>query len=139
VKYSRHRTDRLAKRKAFTVLEIVVMAALVLLILSLTKPVFYSPRPAQRRVRQELTRLYQALEQYRQDTGSYPATANGLQALMKQFPGSTNWQGPYTYKIPKDPWGQEYVYRSAIQETNAKREYDLFSLGVPGKNSPIGK
>lgn len=124
-----------ARQKAFTVLELILIVALVLLIVSLTKPVLGPQRPAPSIASKQITRLREALEQYRRDTGLYPTSTNGLKALVEQPPGSTNWHGPYTYSIPKDPWGHEYVYR--FPSLDAGRDYDLFSLGVPGKNSPI--
>jgi general secretion pathway protein G len=133
------RTAFSRKIRAFTLLEIVLIAALVLLVVSLATMRVPSSRPATLRAKDQITRLRQALEQYRQDIGSYPAGANGLLALMHQTGGSTNWHGPYTYNVPKDPWGHEYVYRFPSQDTNAEREYDLFSPGVPAKNSPIGR
>src|SRR5690348_7010938 len=133
------RTVVTAKTKAFTLLEIVLIVALVLVVVGLATMRVPSGRTAVWRAENQITKLRQALEEYKRDTGSYPASTNGLQALMELPAGRTNWHGPYTYNIPKDPWGRGYVYRFPSQDTNAEREYELFSLGVPGKNSCIGK
>jgi general secretion pathway protein G len=65
--------------------------------------------------------LMTALKTYRNDTGRFPSTEEGLQSLVVQ-PGTVdNWKGPYLKgEIPKDPWGNPYVYRN------------------PGKQNPSG-
>ena len=75
--------------------------------------------------------LMTALKAYRNDTGKFPATEEGLQSLVVQ-PGTVdNWKGPYLKgEIPKDPWGNPYVYRFPGQFNTAG--YDLASLGPDG-------
>ncbi len=68
-----------------------------------------------------------ALEMYQVDCNSYPTTEQGLDALMQKPQGSPaceNW-GPVSYlkKVPKDPWGREYIYESDGVEFN------ILSLG----------
>jgi type II secretion system protein G len=65
--------------------------------------------------------LMTALKTYRNDTGKFPSTEEGLQSLIIQPGGVDNWKGPYLKgEIPKDPWGNPYVYRN------------------PGKHNPSG-
>ncbi len=72
---------------------------------------------------------------FRDDTGFYPTGGNGLQGLVRQPAGTTNWHGPYAQDIPKDPWGQEYVYEIPGKHASSGYLYDLFSLGpTPGTN-----
>jgi general secretion pathway protein G len=76
-----------------------------------------------------------ALDAFQADTGSYPTGRDGLQALIKQPAGATNWQGPYLNGIPKDPWGHDYVYQCpGRHNTNS---YDISSQGPPRQNAPI--
>lgn len=68
-----------------------------------------------------------ALEMYNTDCNTYPTTDQGLDALMSEpqgEPACTNW-GPVSYlkKIPKDPWGRDYIYESDGVEFN------IISLG----------
>lgn len=53
-----------------------------------------------------------ALESYYMDVGNYPSEQDGLNCLWdKSFCNSDKWNGPYvTKQIPKDPWGNDYVY-----------------------------
>lgn len=75
-----------------------------------------------------------ALEAYRVDTGSYPSTGQGLNALWDEpgGPGATpGWRGPYLRKsVPVDPWKRPYVYRSP--GTASPRSYDILTLGRDG-------
>jgi len=78
--------------------------------------------------------LKTALESFKADRGRYPNSQEGLRALSIR-PADvsvTNWQGPYieVSDVPKDPWGNEYVYRfPAAHSTNG---YDLYSYGLDG-------
>ncbi len=70
------------------------------------------------------------LDQYRLDVGSYPAAAQGLDALQKNPGSASNWNGPYLKKsVPKDPWGNAYKYRCCPGQHG---EYDLWSEGADG-------
>ena len=55
-----------------------------------------------------------ALDSYYMDNGVYPSEEQGLDALWKKpasSPEPAFWNGPYIAKaVPKDPWGNEYVY-----------------------------
>jgi general secretion pathway protein G len=72
---------------------------------------------------------------YKLDVGSYPTTDQGLEALITRPPGASRWAGPYLKgdKLPEDPWGRPFVYRSPSQRPN--REFDLYSLGPNGQAS----
>jgi len=64
----------------------------------------------------QIAQLRAALAMYEIDTGSFPTTSQGLQALIEKpatDPVPKHWKGPYVAvkEIPKDPWGREYVYR----------------------------
>ena len=65
-----------------------------------------------------------ALDTYYIDNGFYPSESQGLDALWQKPSGEpypSFWNGPYvSKKIPKDPWGNDYVYysgRSALPYT----------------------
>ena len=68
-----------------------------------------------------------ALKLYEVDNGHFPATDEGLQALLVAPGTAKNWKGPYLEKKPIDPWGNLYKYRSP--GTNNKSSYDLYSAG----------
>ncbi len=84
----------------------------------------------------EIGQIGQALDLYKLETGRYPSSSDGLQALVTAPSGASNWNGPYWKKaqIPKDPWGNEYRYTSPGQ----KGAYDILSLGADGKEGGEG-
>jgi general secretion pathway protein G len=63
---------------------------------------------------------------YNVDYGSYPASEQGLQVLIKTEHGNS-----YLEKIPNDPWGRPYHYR--YQGSTNPGSYDLWSDGKDGK------
>ena len=72
--------------------------------------------------------LMTALKTYRNDTGKFPSTEEGLQSLVVQAGGVDNWKGPYVKgEIPKDPWGNPYVYRNPGKHNPSG--VDVFSFG----------
>lgn len=75
-----------------------------------------------------------SLEAYKRDTGSFPSTMQGLKALRERPNGVRLWHGPYG-ETPKDPWGNDYVYRCPGEHGDAP---DLISLGADGLPGGIG-
>jgi general secretion pathway protein G len=74
-----------------------------------------------------------ALRLYEMDTGRYPTTDQGLDALLRKPtspPAPENWKGPYIEQDPLDPWKRRYEYR--YPGNHPPRDYDLFSLGPDG-------
>lgn len=55
-----------------------------------------------------------ALDSYYMDNGFYPSVEQGLDALWSRpstSPEPSFWNGPYISKtVPKDPWGNDYIY-----------------------------
>ena len=73
------------------------------------------------------------LQQYSMHMGDYPTTAEGLQALITAPANKADrWRGPYLQenKIPEDPWKRPYQYR--YPGTHNKNGYDVFSFGPDG-------
>jgi len=69
-----------------------------------------------------------ALDSFRLDTGRYPTTSEGLEALIAQASGVDDWNGPYLKKteVPLDPWNNPYYYESPGKHS----DYDLISFGA---------
>ena len=78
-----------------------------------------------------------ALDAYRLDTGHYPNSEQGLQALIVQpaDEAPNRWSGPYLQKaVPLDPWGHAYVYRSPGNHG----DFDILSYGKDGAEGGDG-
>ncbi len=126
---------RIKDRKGFTLIELLVVMVIIGLLAALVGPKLFPKlgKGKQSAAKAQIELLGQALDQFRLDTGRYPTTSEGLDALL-QDPGVDGWDGPYLRKnhIPKDPWGRPYEYQSP----GSHGDYDLLSYGADG--SPGG-
>ena len=84
----------------------------------------------------EIGQIGQTLDLFKLEVGRYPTSQEGLQALIAQPAGLNNWNGPYWKKstVPKDPWGNDYVYVVPGQHG----PYDIVSYGADGKEGGDG-
>jgi len=128
--------NRMESRRGFTLIEILVVIAVISLLAALVAPnVFQHVGTAKdAAARSQIEMLGAALDSYRLDNGRYPTTDQGLEALWEEptlEPRPTNWRGPYLRKaVPSDPWNNRYVYLSPGDlHPNG---YDLVSLGADG-------
>lgn len=132
-----HNYRKLNDKKGFTLVELLVVMVIIGLIAALVGPRLFPKlgKGKQAAAKAQIELLGQALDQYRLDTGSYPTTEQGLNALMTN-PGVDKWEGPYLKKgLPVDPWGKTYIY----QHPGSHGEYDLFSYGRDGKPGGEGE
>jgi len=116
----------------FTLLEILVVLAILALLVGLVAPAALRQLGGARNsvARQSIARLDTVLDLYKLDVGSYPATDEGLSALLHKPSGVENWNGPYMRgtDVPKDPWNRPYGYQSP--STRPDHDYDLCSGGA---------
>jgi len=118
--------------RGFTLIELLVVVMIIGLLAGFTAPRYFGQvgKSEINVARAQLDALAKALDQYRLDTGHYPSTELGLQALMTRPANEPKWNGPYLRKaVPMDPWGKPYVYRTPGE----KAEFDLVSYGKDGQ------
>jgi general secretion pathway protein G len=117
----------------FTLIEMVVVIAIIGSLALIVGPsVFRSAADANvTSARAQIEVLTVALEGYRIDTGTYPTTTQGLEALRtRPADAPPGWRGPYLRRtVPPDPWGRPYVYRYDPEQHD---EFELYSLGRDG-------
>jgi general secretion pathway protein G len=134
---------RTRRTGGFTLIEILVVIAVIAILASLVTPMVFrnvgDARISATRAQIEIFGL--ALDGYRLDNDSYPSTTQGLDALRQAptgEPAARNWRGPYLKKdVPRDAFGRPYVYRSP-GEANPDG-YDLLSLGRDGQPGGSGE
>jgi general secretion pathway protein G len=81
--------------------------------------------------RVQINNFEQALTQYKLNTGLFPTTEQGLEALRTKPSTVNQWDGPYLRKeIPLDPWGHPYVYKFPGEHGE---EPDIISYGSDGQ------
>jgi len=113
-------------QSGFTLIEILVVMAIIGMLAVMVAPnIFNQQAGAQRDAAlSQISTLEAALDTYRLDVGEYPDSLDGL---MTNDSGRASWNGPYLRRdVPKDPWGNEYVY-----DVNG-RDFTLISYGADG-------
>lgn len=123
--------------KGFTLIELMVVIVILGILAGLIIPrIMGRPEEARRmKARVQMESMETALRLYKLDNGAYPTTEQGLQALIEapttgELPKA--WRkGGYLEKgkVPKDPWGYEYVYLSP----GLHGDFDLTSYGADGQ------
>jgi general secretion pathway protein G len=123
----------------FTLLEILVVIAILGLLIGLVAPAALRQLGNARVsvAKQSIERIGSVLDMYKLDVGSYPTTEQGLGALVEQPTGVTSWNGPYVKGgVPVDPWNRQYVYRNPSER--AGHDFDLCSQGPSGTGGDSG-
>ncbi|AZN35469.1 type II secretion system major pseudopilin GspG [Iodobacter ciconiae] len=118
--------------RGFTLLELLVVIVIIGLLAAYVGPRYFAQLGKSERstAKAQIEGLGKALDAYRLDTGYYPSTEQGLNALVVRPNDEPKWNGPYLQKtVPPDPWGRPYVYRSPSQTG----DFDLLSFSKDGQ------
>lgn len=130
-------------QNGFTLIEIMVVVIILGLLAGLVLPRILGREEEARitTVKTQIRNLEGALDGFKLDNGFYPATEQGLDALIHK-PDSgrvpRKWkEGGYLKppRIPKDPWGNPYLYFSP---GNEGRQYEIISYGPDGEQGGEG-
>jgi general secretion pathway protein G len=126
-------------RKGFTLIEIMIVVVILALLATLVVPniIGQGERAKQKIVCVQMKSLEDALKSFKIEEGNYPTTQEGLKALVQN-------PNPQKYKnypkdgflggdLPKDPWGNDYIY------INNNGKIDILSLGADGKEGGSGE
>jgi general secretion pathway protein G len=116
-----------------TLIEMLVVMMIIGLFAALVAPRLFRKSDTARitATRAQINSFMTALGAYKLDTGTFPTTEQGLQALRVQPPGLTQWQGPYLpQEIPVDPWARPYIYKYPGEHGD---EPDIISYGQDGQ------
>jgi general secretion pathway protein G len=128
-----------AASAGFTLIEILVVVTIISLLLGLVGPrvLGYLGESRVKATRLQIESFSSALDLFRLDTGRYPTSSEGLDALTQRPPNVDIWNGSYLKggRVPADPWGNLYQYRSSAERTPP---YEILSLGSDGREGGAG-
>src|SRR5580698_3008472 len=119
-------------QSGITLIEMLVVVTIIALFAALVAPRMMGQADKARRTQAhaQVNSFMTALGAYKLDTGTYPSTEMGLQALRVKPENVNQWAGPYLPQdIPMDPWGRPYLYKYPGDHGD---EPDLVSLGADG-------
>ncbi|MBM3795894.1 MAG: type II secretion system protein GspG [Acidobacteria bacterium] len=128
-----HRRSRKLAQAGVTLIEMLVVVTIIALFAAVVGPRLLN-RGDQARVvatKAQLESFMTALGAYKLDTGLYPNTELGLNALRVRPANLNNWNGPYLPKdVPMDAWGRPFLYRYPGEHGD---EPEIVSLGADGQ------
>lgn len=125
-------------RRGFTLIELMIVVVILGLLATTVMPKILSKPDQARRTKAmvDIRSVQSALAMFKTDTGRFPTTAEGLQALVAN-PGLKGYDPDgYLEKVPTDPWGNRYIY---ISPGLHSKDYDLESFGKDGEDGGADK
>ncbi|MFW5857082.1 MAG: type II secretion system major pseudopilin GspG [Planctomycetota bacterium] len=122
----------------FTLVEIMVVVVILGILASVVVVNIHGHADKAKReaARSSIQSILQAVQLFKLDTGKYPSTSEGLEALVKD-PGVKGWkEGGYISggRVPKDPWGNDFIY---IHPGHGNQP-DIVSYGADGREGGSG-
>ena len=130
---TRLNVKRKSSRSGITLIEMLVVVVIIGLFVGLVGVNMFrqADRAKRTAARTQVANFVQALGLYKLDTGVYPPTELGLQALRAKPETVVQWSGPYIREeIPVDPWGRPYLYKYPGEHGE---EPEVVSLGADGQ------
>lgn len=124
-------------RAGFTLIELMIVVVILGILATIIMPrILGRPEQARRmKAKIDIRNIESALALFKTDTGRFPTTSEGLEALVTD-PGIKGYSSDgYLDKTPVDPWGGRYIYISP--GVNSK-DYDLESYGKDGEDGGTG-
>jgi len=120
------------RRRGFTLIELMIVIVILGLLAALVAPKFLE-RGEEAKVtttQVQMKNVEEALKLYKLHNSFYPTTDQGLKALVEKpesEPVPKNWKGPYLESVPKDAWGNDFIYISD------GKHFTLISPGPDGE------
>jgi general secretion pathway protein G len=130
-------------QKGFTLIELMIVIVIIGILATLLIPrIMERPEEARRiKAKMDIKTIESALKLYKIDSGTYPTTEQGLEALIKKpetSPVPKKWrEGGYLEgSVPNDPWGNPFYYTSPGSDG---RDFEIISYGNDGQPGGTGR
>jgi general secretion pathway protein G len=126
----RARQSRRRNRQAFTLLEVLLVLIILVIIGGIVAVNYFGVQQgAQRNAAETQMNIFKnALKMYQLQVGSLPNTLAALREKPGDLADPSRWSGPYLDQdVPKDPWGNEYQFKSS------GATFEISSSGVDGQ------
>jgi general secretion pathway protein G len=133
------RPTRTARHRGVTLIELLVVVTIIALFGALVLPRLWKKVSGakQTAAREQINGFITALGMYKLDTGHFPTTEQGRQALRVKPQDEPRWDGPYLPQdVPPDPWGHTYAYKYPSEHGE---EPDIISYGADGREGGDGE
>jgi general secretion pathway protein G len=123
-------------KMGFTLIELMIVIVILGLFATIIMPkILDRPEQARRmKAKVEIRNIESALALFKTDTGRFPTTSEGIEALVSNSGIKGYNSEGYLKKVPSDPWGNKYVY---ISPGANSREYELKSYGKDGEDGGV--
>ncbi|MBA8882030.1 type II secretion system major pseudopilin GspG [Phyllobacterium myrsinacearum] len=137
-KPEKHQYSARDGEQGFTLVELLVVLAIIGLIAALATPqvLRYLGSARVDTTKAQIHNFESALELYYIDTGRYPTSEEGLGALQAKPASESRWNGPYIKQSGAfvDAWGTAYQYKSPADT----KPFQIISLGRDRKQGGEG-
>ena len=120
------RTQRRLKRRAFSLIEIMVVVVIIGLLAGIVTYAVtnHLDKAKVRKARADIASYAGAIDLYYGEKGQFPELRDGLKVLVPE----------YIKVLRSDPWGRPYVYA----RPGRGGAYDVISLGADGREGGTG-
>lgn len=123
------------RRGGFTLIEVMIVIAIVLALTGLIGVAVFSRRDEAKKdtAKIELNNIKSAMMLFRNDFDRWPTDQEGVKVLwdktvLDSEAETTKWKEYLNEPMPKDRWGNEWGYRQK-SEHGDESKYDLWSFG----------
>ena len=124
----------LKKQRMFTLIEMVMVIVIIAMLAALVGPNIYKKfaKASKASTKAQIKSIADAVFDYKLDTGKFIDSGVGLEELVRNVSGNQKWDGPYlnAQKLPKDAWGNEYIY---VRPGQNGTQFDIISYGADGQ------